>query len=115
MFRPIPQNTATTDVNLTPSLTETEQQSSMILATSLRESIDEATSDAQNKRPRLDEPDEPPKFEKPHTGQDLKPWDPTFYGLLHAHDYPDADPDADLLGDAELPLKRGSVQNRSDA
>ena len=42
-------------------------------------------------------------FEHPHKAKDLKPWGPTFYGLMNAHDYPQFDPDDDLLCEEELP------------
>ena len=53
---------------------------------------------SQEKRARKD-----PALVAPGKQADLRPWDPTFHGLLHAHDYPEGNPDGDLLTEEELP------------
>ena len=64
---------------------EQEQKASSLLDDTTPKQTDDAEeSDPARKRSRVD-----PELVTPWKPSDLKPWDPTFYVLLRAEDYPD--------------------------
>ena len=96
----IPLTVATTE-----TIPEEERQASSLT----REHTPEhSAEDAQSSKKARTDPD----LQAPGKQPDLKPWDPTFYGLLHAHDYPEGNPDSDLLTEEELPPEATSFLRR---
>jgi hypothetical protein len=91
----IPPNTATAQASTEDNSTEGKP------ATNLMDSFEPAEPEPEehkSKKAKLSE-----GLEHPHKAKDLKPWDPTFYGFMNAHDYPQFDPDDDLVCEEELP------------
>ena len=89
----IPPTVATTDMIQDSGV---ERQASSLTQEHTPEQAEDDTQ--SGKRARTD-----PDLIAPGKQPDLRPWDPTFYGLLHAHDYPEGNPDGDLLTEEELP------------
>ena len=68
-------------------------------AISLLEGSDQSPQPEGQPSPKRQPKNDDPELEKPHDTEDLKKRDDTLYGFLLAHDYPDANPDNDLLAD----------------